>query len=118
MPKRHRNAGIHRVGGAKKRGCKMKPSFRLKRGRSRHKKGIRNVVHGMKTSNQLQVINFDRQSTSTADAFKPDKLQAFDLNYTIQHENVDKNWMGLELSLQSLRIWLKPVREGAVMKYT
>lgn len=82
------------IGTRSSRRRKRRPAFKFKRGRSKirgnAKKRVKNVVHSMKMSNQLQVINFDRPSLNIGNAWQPDELVAEDLTMLILHENHDK----------------------------
>ena len=89
MPKRRR--GVSQGTQARgKRGRSAKPYMRFKCGRTCKKKGVRNVVHSMKKSNQLKVIDIDKQSTSLGNKFQPNVLLTEDLTYGIVHESFEK----------------------------
>jgi len=88
MKRKRMNLRGARVGRSKSR--RRTPYTRFKRGRTKSKKHVKNVVHSMKHSNQLQVCNFNKQSTTAGTAWQPHNLQTEDLTYGIQHESFEK----------------------------
>ena len=93
MPKRYRGTAQGRTS-LVTRSRYAKPYMTFERGKN--KKGVKNVIHSMKVSNQLQVINQNLQSTSVATTWQPDQTRTEDLTYGIMHESYGK-----ELSIPS-----------------